>query len=141
MLIFHIVVCLCPLENALDSFGIWIINTSNKILGASWNVNTIQLFQFLFKFLVIHIEVNWYNASSSTLQELNMRCLDELFCWEWINNIIGKQCLILSFFKYFILNSEKFFVPGSFGSCWLCENTNYWVLNLLSSMMSCTNHW
>ena len=140
MLVFFIIVGLGPFENTLNSFSIGIVYPSNKVLRGSWNINTIQLLQLSFERLIIHVEVDGNYASSSTLQEFDMRCFDELFSWEWINDIIGKQCLILSIFKYFILNSEKFFIPRSLSLNWLCENTNYWVLNFLSNMMSCTNH-
>ena len=140
MLVFFIIVGLGPFENTLNSFSVGIVYPRYKVLRGSRNINTIQLLQLSFERLIIHVEVDGNYASSSTLQEFDMRCFDELFSWEGINDIIGKQCLILSIFKYFILNSEKFFIPRSLSLYWLCEYTNNWVLNFLSNMMSCTNH-
>jgi len=86
------------------------------------------------------IEVHWDDSGSGTLQKLNMRCLYELFRWEWIDNIVRILSLILSLHKYFILNPKEFLIPFAMTLYRLREYAYNRVLNLLSNVVTGSDH-
>jgi hypothetical protein len=97
----------------LNSFCEGEVSVGNQCLRVTWNVKTIQLLQLVLNLFFSHIEIDWDYSGTRTLKELNVRCFNELFGWEWIDNIFRELGLVLSLFKYFILSSDKFLLPFS----------------------------
>lgn len=116
------------------------VTMGNEGLRVTWDIETIQLLKLVLNLLVSLIEVDWDHSGSSGLKELDMGGFDELFSWEWIHNVLGELSLFLSLPENFILSSDKFLVPFAMLRDWLGEDTNDWVLDLLSDMVSRSDH-
>lgn len=66
---------------------------------------------------------------------------DELLGRERIQNLVWELSLILPLIEYFILSALEFFVPFTVTMNRLSQYSYDWVLNLLSNVVSRTDHW
>ena len=64
-----------PLKNAADLCQVLIILEAK--FSITGNVDAVDATKFLLQSFLIQGVVNWYDASTSSLQEIDMRCFDE----------------------------------------------------------------
>jgi hypothetical protein len=57
------------------------ISMRNKSCTISWNIKTVNLLKFSFKFICYQSVINRENSCACTFKKLYMTCFNELFLW------------------------------------------------------------
>ena len=108
----------------------------HKGLGVSRDVESIDFPKSGFEFLSRELVVDWYNSSSSTLQELYVRHLDVLSIWKFVRVVVTIMVVLYLLFNLVVLIHHYIIVFHD----WLGKNSHNGDIGFRSHMVPSTNH-